>query len=252
MPLPTKDQINWSNPSAACADFKKDPTGDQVKDCRNTMTYGNCISTVNEFIPVHNQELDQQANDEFNNKHNQWQNKNGDYQNWGNKRNELANEKIDGPNCGGCPAGWNQVGTRDGCGKGNHINECKRSDGQISNDLNGKGYMAAEPRRDQFNKAHVNNIDAKVTDCCINQVNVVNSKLDNTNITQSCAKDGVTTGSNNLNSSGTTSGTGSTKLVNSSVAGVTSSSQQQQNIIIAIVIISIILSSSVVLLLLVS
>lgn len=246
MPLPTKDQIDWSNPSAACAQFKKDPTGDQVKDCRNTMTYGTCISTVNEFIPIHNQELDQKANDEFNNKHKQWQDKNGDYQDWGNKRNELANEKIDGPNCGGCPAGWNQVGTRDGCGKGNHINECKRSDGQISNDLNGKGYMTAEPKRDQFNKAHVETINAKVTDCCINQVNVVNSKLDNTIISQSCVKDGVTTGSNNLKSDGTTSGTGSTTVVNSSI---TSSSQKQLYMIIIVVIISIILSSSVLLLL---
>lgn len=249
MPLPTsKDDIDWNNPAASCAQYKKEPTNDQQKDCRASHTYGNCISTVNEFVPLHNQDLERQGTAEYDAKHSEWADMRGQWQGFKDRKNGLAGERKWKGNCRDL-GDWNNTGNDRNCGKNCTEHECQRTENQINNDLPQSDYLNQEPKSASFVKPKAGTINAKVPDCCINEVNIVNSSVKNTDIKQSCVKDGVTVGSNNVNSSGGTSGTGSTKIVDSSV---TSSSQQQQYMIIAIVIISIMLSSSVLLLLLLS
>lgn len=251
MPLPTKEQIDWSNPGAACS--LAATTGNQKNDCKAGLNYTTCTNTVNGFITNRNTQVDAQATVDFNAKTDHWQNKNGEYQSWADRENNLKNERrpysVNGDRgCGNdCGAGWEKYGDHPGCGKNNRQIDCKRSAQGIQDEM--RGWRDAKPTKPA--SPVISNISAKATDCCMNETNIINSKVDNSKITQTCIKDGKTI-TQEVESSGnqiTTSGAGSTLILNSSSK---SSSDQQQYMIIAIVIISIILSSSVLLLLLVS
>lgn len=248
MPLPTKDQIDWNDPAKACSSFTT-ITGDQKKDCTTALTYSTCISTVNGYIANRNTEVNKQINDDQNAKYSRWQSKTGEFQKWTDRENSLRNERrpyaIDGDQgCGNdCGVGWEKYGDHAACGKNRRQIDCKRTENGIQNELPISDYRNEEPIKPSV--PVISNITAKATDCCINEVNIVNSSIRNTSVNQSCVKDGATTGLTNINSSGTIKGTGSTKIIDSSI---TSSQEQQQYMIIAIII-SIILSSSVLLLL---
>lgn len=252
MPLPTKEQIDWSNPSNACP--LPTTTGNQKNDCKTGLNYTTCTNTVNGFITNRNTQVDQEVTNAYNAKTDHWQNKNGEYQSWADRENSLKNERrpyaVDGDQgCGNdCGAGWEKYGDHRGCGgKNNRQIDCKRSAQGIQDEM--RGWRDAKPTKPT--SPVIASISAKATDCCMNETNIINSKIDNSKITQTCIKDGKTI-TQEVESSGnqiTTSGAGSTLILNSSSK---SSSDQQQYMIIAIVIISIILSSSVLLLLLVS
>ena len=113
-----------------------------------------------------------------------------------------------------------------------------------------QGYRDVRPTKPSV--PVIDRITAKATGCCINETNLVNSSIDNTQISQTCIQNGEIN-TQRVESSGnqiTKSGSGSTSIVDSSAKS--SGDEQQQYMIIAIVIISIILSSSVLLLLLLS
>jgi hypothetical protein len=237
MPLPTKEQINWSNAPASCP--LPISTGNQKNDCKAGLNYTTCVNTVNGFISQRNTEVDTQVGHD----HRRWENKSDEYQGWANHLNHITNERKGGV-CGDCPAGWTEQSRSDGCGKGNHQKECKKTPDTINSEM--QGYRDVKPSKPP--SPVIASISAKATDCCMNEVNIVNSKVDNSKITQTCIKDGKTI-TQEVESSGKelkTTGSGSTSILNSSAK----SSDQQQYMIIAIVIISIILSSSVLLLLL--
>jgi hypothetical protein len=239
MPLPTKAEVDWNAPALACVKYKKEPGTNAKKNCASALSYALCISTVNEYINSHNSDLRTQAQSEYTSSKTSWDNQ------LASAMDTLDREEKNGTGdqgCGECQAGWKVKWIKQHeCGGTQNV--CQRDATTMDQERAKWKGAHSEPQQNQFTKVEVDHITPSITNCCVNETNIVNSSLSNTTINQTCINDGVIS-SSNVASDGTTSGTGSTTIIDSSI----SSSGSWKLYVVSVI--SLILSSFVLLLLL--
>jgi hypothetical protein len=130
-----------------------------------------------------------------------WQNKEGEFQIWHTREQELKNEIKRTSTCSSdsrCPSEWvGWVGTRVGadCHFGTRRSDCRRTDAQVEKELNELGYQEVRPLQDYnlIEREPTQNIDfpymlktpnEETVQCCDNSINMVHG--DATNVSQTC------------------------------------------------------------------